>query len=384
VDEGYVTVSLNLSAMPDLPTGFSSCTNGGMSYHIHELWEHTDDDDSVDCGSENTGGHWDPWQACGGASGNQYCGSAAEVNATDDVACIFKDEYAPDFSSGPFSVEVGDWSGKYDKLMLDDDYMISRTDSSFFEVSPEEMEGFSVVFHCNDGKRAFCAPFVESSTETTETIPNQEYMGTDHVKAEFDVLSDESAITIFRTGEVKIVLDATATYTDSSTDGCENFEYGVFEAGSVTLDASALGADCDDAVGDFYDPTHQCPSFSGSEYCADGFLCDDADYVYDCDFEGARYSCAPGDLSGKFGVYMDPATETLDLVPTGGTLTPPTSELSGKVMAIYCAEADQTELTVFACAPIEPFSTSTTEEPSGVGHVSLVIGAMVSVVAAMW
>merc|ERR1712083_902965 len=128
---------------------------------------------------------------------------------------------------------------------------------------------------------------------------------------------------------------------------------------------SAVGSDCDDAVGDFYDPTHQCPSFSGSEYCTDGKLCNDADYEYDCDFDNDRYSCAPGDLSGKMGVYMDPGTETLFLNETVGpdTLLPLIGDLDGKVMAIYCSEDDQAELTVFACAPINTFDALTTEEP---------------------
>merc|ERR1712083_982373 len=118
------------------------------------------------------------------------------------------------------------------------------------------------------------------------------------------------------------------------TDGCASFEYGIFEAGSVALNESAVKDGCADAVGGFYDPTHQCPPFSGSQYCTDGKLCGDPSYEYDCDFDNDRYSCAPGDFSGKFG--------TLDLhsllTISGSTdsLVPRASDLVGKVMAIYC------------------------------------------------
>ena len=61
VDRGSVTVILDLSAMPDLPDGFETCTAGGLSYHIHELWEFDNVTESMNCGADRTGGHWDPW-----------------------------------------------------------------------------------------------------------------------------------------------------------------------------------------------------------------------------------------------------------------------------------------------------------------------------------
>ena len=50
-----------------------------------------------------------------------------------------------------------------------------RMDSSFFEVTPDDMAlgNYSVVFHCNNGTRAFCAGFVDSGVEATKTIPDQ-------------------------------------------------------------------------------------------------------------------------------------------------------------------------------------------------------------------
>ena len=62
IDNGYVGVNIDLSEMPDLTGGFENCTEGGMSYHIHELWDFNDTrTESMECGSDYTGGHWDPW-----------------------------------------------------------------------------------------------------------------------------------------------------------------------------------------------------------------------------------------------------------------------------------------------------------------------------------
>ena len=71
------------------------------------------------------------------------------------------------------SAEVGDWSGKYGLALVDDDGNIVVTDSSFWEVIPEDVTGMSVVFHCNDGTRAFCGIFVESNTSANYTVPDQ-------------------------------------------------------------------------------------------------------------------------------------------------------------------------------------------------------------------
>ena len=64
-------------------------------------------------------------------------------------------------------------------------------------------------------------------------------------------------------------------------------------------------ASCSAAVGKFYDPTISCAPDSDSKYCTDGiYLCNDTSYLYQCDYWGSesRFSCAPGDLSGKFAL----------------------------------------------------------------------------------
>lgn len=394
VDKATLMIELDLSAEPELPTGFATCTDGGMSYHIHKLWADNTTTESLgvdECGPAFTGGHWDPWHACGSASGNAYCGDSA-----DEFMCIPKggDYYVPDYRTDagdyyvnymPFTAEVGDWSGKYGKLMLDNTSLtLSAEVSSAWEVMPDEIEGFSVVFHCNAGDRAFCAIFEESDTEATATVPSQASSTSATAIFSGSTLNGlPSVITIAADGSVSGFIAAQDVYTDEDTDGCTMFEWGVFEAGSTALEEGALGADCADAVGAFYDPTHQCPSWSGSEYCTDGKLCMDPDYMYECDLTTDRYTCAPGDFSGKFG-SIDP-TETFSISETGqATLTPLASDLEGKVMAVYCAEADQSDLTVFACAPINVYSTpSPTEDDSGAIRVSFG-AAMVAVVAAMW
>ena len=69
VDNGHVIVDLDLSAQPsDLPDGYSTCTSGGMKYHIHKSWTHSSETGQIGstlCGSTYTGGHWDPWHGMG-------------------------------------------------------------------------------------------------------------------------------------------------------------------------------------------------------------------------------------------------------------------------------------------------------------------------------
>ena len=91
--------------------------------------------------------------------------------------CIPSSEYSVDWENDAFSAEVGDWNGKYGLLEPDSDDKIYAFDGSFHEVIPEDVAGYSVVFHCNDGSRAFCAPFIESSTATSKTIPSQGLVG---------------------------------------------------------------------------------------------------------------------------------------------------------------------------------------------------------------
>ncbi len=66
VDNGTVIVDIDLTMVDNMtfPGGFDSCTDGGMSYHIHQKWDYTNDNnDKVagDCSSTYTGGHIDPW-----------------------------------------------------------------------------------------------------------------------------------------------------------------------------------------------------------------------------------------------------------------------------------------------------------------------------------
>merc|ERR1719492_734857 len=84
------------------------------------------------------------------------------------------DTYSASFSSDVFSAEVGDWNGKYGLLEFNDSGYATANDSSYFEVTPADVVGMSVVFHCNDGSRAFCAPFVDSGVGTVYDIPKQD------------------------------------------------------------------------------------------------------------------------------------------------------------------------------------------------------------------
>merc|ERR1712241_628044 len=131
VNDGQVIVDLDLSSEPALPGGFDTCTSAGLKYHIHGAAGLTKDELSTLCGKAYTGGHDDPWNACGSASGSAYCDSSDDKSGSLTSSCIPTSDYSPAFSTDPFSAEVGDWSGKYGVLELDANKMVKRTDSSF-------------------------------------------------------------------------------------------------------------------------------------------------------------------------------------------------------------------------------------------------------------
>ena len=156
-------------------------------------------------------------------------------------------------------------------------------------------------------------------------------------------------------GNIEVNVDATS----SDITECTEFEYTIFEAGSITEAAS--GDDCS-GVGAQYDPTAQCLPWSGNSYCTDGKLCEDPDYSYNCDFTNDRYSCAPGDLSGKAGELLTTTAVYAKTVSGPNTLLPPTDSLIGKVIAIHCPASADADGKFLACAPIE--TASDTEDSS--------------------
>eukprot|EP01084_Bolivina_argentea_P053090 97464_1 len=318
VDNGKIMVDVDLTDIDGalLPGGdLATCTTGGLKYHIHEKWIPTSNNDLIgetDCGGDNTGSHYDPWNACGGASGSIYCEGTTNPITTK---CIPKGtgNYVPDYPSNYTSAEVGDWSSKYSLITLNSENKLVRTDMSFWEVTPDELDGFSIVFHCNAGARAFCAPFLPSNTDATATIPTQSSTGKT-VSASFSALTDDSIIILYANGNVSVNIDATGTYESADINGCAEFEYSIFEPGSTTLDGNALGEACMDKVGAQYDPTNQCLPWSKSPFCMDDKICGANGSEYDCDLTvvRGRYTCAPGDLSAKFGILSNPESTVLE------------------------------------------------------------------------
>eukprot|EP01084_Bolivina_argentea_P049295 90677_1 len=143
---GEVTVNLeNLS-------GFDAQTicgeeNTEYSYHIHTIWDETNDVSrygSDDCGASITGGHFNPF---------------------DKDACELNEDY--------YQCEVGDLSGRFGKINVENDKLFQSNflKSSTNSFIPEAVADRSVVFHCSNGNRAFCAPF---KLETTSGVIHTE------------------------------------------------------------------------------------------------------------------------------------------------------------------------------------------------------------------
>ena len=141
------------------------------------------------------------------------------------------------------------------------------------------------------------------------------------------------------------------------------------------MSSSAAGSDCADYIDSFYDPTHQCMDFSGSEYCyGSSKLCNATGYSYDCEFDHVRYSCAPGDLSGKFGDITASAKSFFESKPGPGTLIPPTYDLADLIAAVYCGD-NYDGITYLACAPFAV---------SGVVAQSVVVAVVASLFAMLF
>ena len=149
------------------------------------------------------------------------------------------------------------------------------------------------------------------------------------------------------------------------------------------MSSSAAGSDCADYIDSFYDPTHQCMDFSGSKYCyGSSYLCNDIEYSYDCDFDNYRYSCGPGDLSGKFGnISNDPdyGKFYFSLSESGpGTLIPHTEDLVDLIVAVYCGDNDD-GISYLACAPFDEY-----ESGDGVVAQSVMVAVVASLFAMLF
>ena len=75
-----------------------------VAYHLHTIWLNDCSYSTDTCGSDYTGLHYDPTFKCGGAS-----------EARDDVECEDVEYMCDSFET----CEVGDLSGKYGKLELE-------------------------------------------------------------------------------------------------------------------------------------------------------------------------------------------------------------------------------------------------------------------------
>ena len=122
--------------------GGSLCFEDGFSYHIHEKWDYNDSNDTIGstaCGSTYTGGHWDPWLACGPATGNTYCVSQG--------GCVNGSSVLGNQGYNCNNNTFGDWSGKYGTTYGSGN-SYAAVGYSPYEVNGGDLLNFSVVFHC--------------------------------------------------------------------------------------------------------------------------------------------------------------------------------------------------------------------------------------------
>ena len=148
----------------------------GLTYHIHSYWNDNYSSSAVgpDCGAEYTGGHYDPFLACGPATSNtDECGALARTK-DDNYEYLCNPE---SHSRGEYQkCEVGDLSGKFGKVVPISPYNLIYEFESEDVFGPvkanfdvNEYDGItkswaSAVFHCSadGGSRQFCAKFEQN------------------------------------------------------------------------------------------------------------------------------------------------------------------------------------------------------------------------------
>lgn len=95
-----------------------------LNYHLHQQWTNGDkffDIGGDGCGADVTGGHYDPYFACGPASGvdADTCAALGRPKGEGSMySCspeVFQDEAMLD------RCEVGDLSGKYGQVIITED-----------------------------------------------------------------------------------------------------------------------------------------------------------------------------------------------------------------------------------------------------------------------
>ena len=160
---GYVKWNVNLKNVE-----YSElCTDGGNDFfwHIHEKWTSTASEAyGADCGSTNTGGHYDPTYGCGGASQHQGTGACtaldrgkAEGNAQ---TCAGADL---ETAEGRALCEYGDQSSKLGKLTVLSNERVRTLNNQKKDEhmdSVDNIRGLAIVLHCGvDKARAACAQF---------------------------------------------------------------------------------------------------------------------------------------------------------------------------------------------------------------------------------
>jgi len=355
VASGMLEISLEVSneTLELLNSNSADCTTNGFKYHIHEFYNYNSTYDRFysECGGSYTGGHWDPWLACGSATGNDYCLSSNDGSCVTGSSVLGGTSYDCDtdsFNSNPYACEVGDWSGKYGAVMLDGN-MLTLSVSSPYEVSAEDLVGLSVVFHCSNsaGTRAFCAGF-DVTDGTDDDRPTQ----TDNNDM-VAYLNDDSSAMVLLSNDGTYSIDVGLSGLTLPT-GCGDLLVRIYNDWTLTTDNYAT-SECDSYIGDFYDPTVTCAYGSDNEFCFDNNLCNVTNYNYTCDFNeyGDRFLCAPGDLTGKYGSISSTGDGTLIGYDP---LMIDLSQLADLSVAVQCSETWET----VACGSFQQYNTMET------------------------
>lgn len=373
---GFVWMELDFSGV-DWTALPENCSADGLGWHIHGDWTYgadVVDRMGADCARTFTGNHYDPWFACGPASDNADCvnngGCIPPSTIYDEIDANPDGDYIcspANYSQVAYTCEVGDWSGKYGNMILDESMQVSRLDNitvgelvvgSYWEPSMPVLWGttsyggpaqYSVVIHCTTpGKpRAFCAPItrLQAPFQTIDLTDDQT------IETFFDDAGTDFEGFGIKWKQVGGVPQIEITTTTASQSRCSSWAPYLYADWPYEADGFVdvtAKQNCDlSALGGIYDPTHSCITNSSSAYCENQVRCPgntSTPAAYTCDPDYEHFTCAVGDMYGRVGAVSN----------AGGTvndpLSPPLWSLGDKAIVFVCLDTPDVRTVDNICA----------------------------------
>lgn len=204
IDLDFSNVNFSHPSMPE------TCLDTGISYHVHNDWTYgatKSEGFGDECHYNYTNDHYDPWYACGPNSAQEACTNnggcigPSSIFASDE-GYVCEGNFT-EYLNVPYSCEMGDWSGKYGLIFVDNVTTTYTTVlESFWEVGTQtiippsqSIATYSIVLHCG-GKRVWCAALNRAQEPQDNPVLTADQV----LEADFELDSEAGSLVIKNTG----------------------------------------------------------------------------------------------------------------------------------------------------------------------------------------